>query len=223
LEGTSAEEDAEDEEASDELVTSTPQSKLLIANRELESVGPLDLDKQTRQETDRNDKTLRIFGLEENNGLICPACRGRESGRKALFSFGRIGAPYFLGSILPTLLEYAPDGEKPAMHPSRGRRLLTFNDSRQGTARMAARLQQESERNRVRSLVYHMTLKHWKETAVHDGQDLKEQIEQLENGLIPGLPEAARKALEGQLERLRKQQDSLLRPTQSDSTSSPNN
>lgn len=43
---------------------------------------------------------------------------------------------------------------------------MTFNDSRQGTARMAAKLQQDAERNRVRGLVYHITLQQGKSQAV---------------------------------------------------------
>ena len=39
--------------------------------------------------------------------------------------------------------------------PSYGRRILGFSDSRQGTARLAVRLQQDAERNRVRSVLYH--------------------------------------------------------------------
>ncbi len=35
----------------------------------------------------------------------------------------------------------------------RGRRLITFTDSRQGTARMAVRMQQEAERSRLRGSV----------------------------------------------------------------------
>jgi DEAD/DEAH box helicase domain-containing protein len=37
-------------------------------------------------------------------------------------------------------------------------KLISFTDSRQGTARTAAKLQQDSERNRVRALVYHHLL-----------------------------------------------------------------
>src|SRR5690606_31054856 len=40
--------------------------------------------------------------------------------------------------------------------PARGRRLITFTDSRQGTARMAVRMQQEAERSRLRGLVFEL-------------------------------------------------------------------
>ncbi|MCC8993913.1 MAG: DEAD/DEAH box helicase [Candidatus Contendobacter sp.] len=94
-------------------------------------------------------------------GLECPVCRKQdrnEKGKKAseLFYPIRVGAPFLLGTAIPTLLEAMPpltDGPDP--RPLDGRRLITFTDSRQGTARIAIKLQQESERDYVRSLLYH--------------------------------------------------------------------
>ncbi|MDX9973784.1 MAG: helicase-related protein [FCB group bacterium] len=40
--------------------------------------------------------------------------------------------------------------------PAQGRQLITFTDSRQGTARLAARIQHEAERNLIRSVIYHL-------------------------------------------------------------------
>lgn len=83
----------------------------------------------------------------------CPCCGGAaspfEQYRKPM-----LGAPFLLGNIIPTLLEYCPEGEHPNDAPMRGRRMITFTDSRQGTARIAAQLQQEAERNALRSAVY---------------------------------------------------------------------
>ncbi|MCP6576679.1 hypothetical protein NL496_28710, partial [Klebsiella pneumoniae] len=45
------------------------------------------------------------------------------------------------------------EGVGPDSLPGRGRRLITFTDSRQGTARMAVRMQQEAERSRLRGSV----------------------------------------------------------------------
>jgi len=67
----------------------------------------------------------------------------------------RFGAPFLLGNAIPTLLNQI-EGKKSANYlPNDGRQLLSFTDSRQGTARFAAKLQQESERNLVRSIVLH--------------------------------------------------------------------
>jgi len=157
------------------------QNRILIVNRAFEGVAPVFLDRQSRQETERAENTIRLLAREEGpDGFKCPACDAREGGKKPLFWHSRIGAPYFLGNILPTLLEYAPDGNKPAHHPCRGRRLLTFNDSRQGTARTAAKLQQGAERNRVRALIYHLTLGLGQSSAGVQASALLGEIKRLE-------------------------------------------
>lgn len=156
------------------------QNKVLIANRLLHHVGEIYLDRVTRKITENDTGILRLLAQDEDgDGLICPSCEGAETSRNRLFQSSRVGAPFLVGNILPTLLEYAPDGDKPADHPYRGRRLLTFNDSRQGTARMAAKLQQDAERTRVRSLVYHLTLQHGKGQAGQQAESLRQEIETL--------------------------------------------
>lgn len=85
--------------------------------------------------------------------LACPCCGGTRPPRMQ-FRRAQLGAPFLLGSIVPTLLEFCPDGEHPLASPMRARRMITFTDSRQGTARIAAQLQQEAERTALRSAVY---------------------------------------------------------------------
>ena len=77
------------------------------------------------------------------------------------------------------MLEYAPDGIDPTNHPYRGRRILSFNDSRQGTARIAAKLQQESERSRIRSLIYHILLTQGRSKSTEESEKLRKEIELL--------------------------------------------
>lgn len=93
------------------------------------------------------------FVDEAQQVLKCPCCDGAapliEQFRRPL-----LGAPFLLGSIIPTLLEFCPDGDHPLDSPMRGRRMITFTDSRQGTARIAAQLQQDAERNALRASVY---------------------------------------------------------------------
>lgn len=60
--------------------------------------------------------------------------------------------------------------------PNQGRRLLSFSDSRQGSARLAVRLQQEAERNRVRSVLYHALAA---ERKTVDTSELEQQIDEL--------------------------------------------
>ncbi|OZB14386.1 MAG: hypothetical protein B7X55_11355 [Rhodobacterales bacterium 34-62-10] len=67
----------------------------------------------------------------------------------------RFGAPFLMGNALPLLIEAARPNPTDQPVPFGGRRLLSFTDSRQGTARFSAKLQQEAERNLTRAIVYH--------------------------------------------------------------------
>jgi len=111
------------------------------------------------EEHGKADLSITMLSPRREDGqeyLQCSHCQDKESSRKKIFFPKRIGAPFFLGDILPTVLEYCPPAGGDAKHgPNQGRRLLTFTDSRQGTARIAARLQQDTDRNYIRSIVYH--------------------------------------------------------------------
>ena len=91
---------------------------------------------------------------DEAGSLRCRRCGARES-RDPLFWPLRMGAPFLLSTVTPTVLEHAPLAEQSNNVPFGGRRLLAFSDSRQSSARLAVRLQQESERNYVRSQLLH--------------------------------------------------------------------
>jgi len=130
------------------------------------------------------DDGLALRCEEHNGPRACPHCsplgrKGPERIRPL-----RFGAPFILGNAAPILLEgvepaIAETGEK---LPSAGRRLLSFTDSRQGTARMAAKLQVESERNFVRSFIYHQVQASMRPPAGADqeAEKLKNDIQQLE-------------------------------------------
>ncbi|MBK8467564.1 MAG: DEAD/DEAH box helicase [Chloracidobacterium sp.] len=174
-------EESEFDDSHENQKTVNSQNKLLIANQNLTNVDLVYVDRATRKETERTEGVLHLRAHEDaGGGLTCPSCGTKEGSRRKVFLSSRIGAPYFLGSILPSLLEYAPDGEKPADNPCRGRRLLSFNDSRQGTARIAARLQQESERNRVRGLLYHFVLAGRTSNGSTKAQEIEKLIGDLE-------------------------------------------
>jgi hypothetical protein len=89
----------------------------------------------------------------------CPHCTPRPGKHHDVGRLRplRFGAPFILGNAAPILLEGvdSANGANGGQLPSGGRRLLSFTDSRQGTARMAAKLQVEAERNFVRSFIYH--------------------------------------------------------------------
>jgi hypothetical protein len=111
------------------------------------------------------------------------------------------------------LLEFAPDGEDPANRPYRGRRLLTFSDSRQGTARLAAKLQQDSERTKARGLIYHHALAKFLARTGAGGEQIQAEISQFEAILAtPGMPEVAKTPIVRMLEERRTTLANLATP-----------
>ncbi|MCY0151672.1 DEAD/DEAH box helicase [Hoeflea alexandrii] len=99
--------------------------------------------------------TLSLRSERKDGAYACPHCTPIK-GAKEILRPVRFGAPFLLGNAAPILLEAVlPSQQRGEKLPSLGRRLLSFTDSRQGTARMAAKLQTESERSFVRSFIYH--------------------------------------------------------------------
>jgi len=135
----------------------------LITNQKLDQTGTVFIDRDTRDlsySPITNSIQIEIReDLGEHNGLPCPKCLDSSKVKYKRFRQHTIGAPSMLNVLLPTLLEYAEEKNESPILPFRGRRILTFNDSRQGTARIAAKLQQDAERNKARGLIYHYVLR----------------------------------------------------------------
>lgn len=100
---------------------------------------------------------LNIFRTEQKNE--CPCCGSKSNSVSRLFRYARIGAPSTLSTVISTALEFCPTDANPTDKPFQGRKLISFTDSRQGTARIAVKVQQDAERNRVRGLVYQHLLR----------------------------------------------------------------
>jgi hypothetical protein len=145
-----------------ELALESDRSVVLIANRDLSDCGDVNIQRNSGRILDSAEPgSIRLTVHEKGPGdFVCPACTEGEPRFEEQFRTARVGAPFYLAGVLPTLLEFAPDGSEPMNRTYRGRRLLTFTDSRQGTARLAARLQQDSERTKARGLIYHNILAH---------------------------------------------------------------
>ncbi|MEB2777481.1 DEAD/DEAH box helicase [Algoriphagus sp. D3-2-R+10] len=98
-----------------------------------------------------NNYPIRIHFNEQNE--TCFNCGYNGAGQKESMRPAYLGMPFYISGLVPSLLEHTKDGNNPLNQPFRGRRLLTFTDSRQGTAKIAIKIQQDSERIRTRGLI----------------------------------------------------------------------
>jgi hypothetical protein len=151
-----ADEEEGEEEEGDATERTDPTIELIYGgdpNERVSSACPYD---PKTGEYGTGEASLRLV-LRDPDGLWrCARCGGRHSPKREILRPLRLGTNFFLSAAIPALLERLPEHDvEPGLKPMRGRRMITFSDSRQGTARFAAKMQLESERNFVRSFVYH--------------------------------------------------------------------
>ncbi|MBV9108574.1 MAG: DEAD/DEAH box helicase, partial [Gemmatimonadetes bacterium] len=150
---------------------------------------------------------------EAESGLRCVCCGERELRPGSLFREARQGAPFFLRSIIPVLLDHTPRLPSEQRRPADGRRLITFTDSRQGTARFALDTQLDAERNYIRSFLVHQVAGRRLEAqaAAADTATLEEKIAALEPHAPPGsVLHTQLEEWRAELERLRSPQPGAL-------------
>jgi len=156
--------DSEEESASssdEETVPSAaPGIERLIAVRPLPHARPLHVDPHNGAIADQpSEGFVALSCHDREEPEVCPACQtlATEKQPRILWPF-RFGAPAILSNASPVLLESTepstPDPNAKHSAPAEGRQLLSFTDSRQGTARFSAKLQNAAERNHVRALIY---------------------------------------------------------------------
>lgn len=105
---------------------------------------------------------IRYTVASDNSGLRCGCCNQIELHEGMTFKRAVLGAPFLMGNIVPEMLKHVPTKSDTNL---RGRRLITFTDSRQGTARFSAKLQLDSERRWTRSVVYNYLIDKVPETS----------------------------------------------------------
>jgi len=204
-----AEESGNDEDAPETTDPySPPDISRLFAARAWPGGRPLHVEPQTGVVCDGQTPTsVQLTSYDRLAPEACPACG--TSARKGapantLFRPFRYGAPFLIGNAAPVLLDGVPprdpDPGASVPPPANGRQLLSFTDSRQGTARFAAALQNSSERNSVRALIYHAVQDSLAVPAIDERltKKLDEEIRELESVLasapaIAGLLDAKRK------------------------------
>ncbi|GFD95745.1 DEAD/DEAH box helicase [Alteromonas sp. KUL156] len=125
--------------------------------------SPVDINVSTGKLGDITDavRLYYAYDRDENCTYQTGCCGYKGTSFKKPIRRAILGSPFYVANAVPTILEFCPDpkvdketGLGPNTLPGRGRKLITFTDSRQGTARMAVRMQQEAERSKLRGLVF---------------------------------------------------------------------
>jgi hypothetical protein len=176
-----AEEDAPPEGQEEDEDAAPAPDRFLLARPGLRGGARLRINRLTGDIADAAQDGLVTLGRHEPiEG--CPCC-GAGNAHERLFRPLRLGGPFMTGIAADTLLDVAPPSpHEPSLKPHGGRQMITFTDSRQGTARFAAAWQLETERVYARSVLYHAVQDASRKTAGRRAE-LTEQIEPLEQVL----------------------------------------
>lgn len=166
----------------------------------------IDVNTTTGKLGDLNN-TVRMYCLydrDENREYQSGCCGYKGTAYNKPLRRAILGAPFYVANAVPTVLEFCPDpkvdkatGLGPNTLPGRGRKLITFTDSRQGTARMAVRMQQEAERSKLRGLVYEILKEYQYQQAattsegISEGADLELLKQQVDSLKAAGLNDMA--------------------------------
>ncbi len=188
------EDDAEEEDSEDGETGPAPASqrlpRLLLDPRNMEGLATDKLVVGTGELAEGDNGTvLQKVGLilpDAGGRLQCVTC-GRREGRRPQFMPARVGANFFLNVAVPTLLENTQpyEGSREWL-PNEGRRLISFTDSRHGTASFALRSQLESERNHIRSALYHFVLGQRQTRSEAELIQIEEVVEALSAQVLSG-------------------------------------
>jgi len=117
---------------------------------------------------DANNSLLILEPESGLEGFRCSGCHEVKPKNKELDDFFRpvrLGVPFLSLPLVEKTLAHTPSafnnghGPKPNL-PMHGSRLITFTDSRQGTARLSISQQQVADRNSARSHIYHQLIQH---------------------------------------------------------------
>lgn len=162
-------------------------SRLLPGSSALEDVHRVSFDPVSGELEPRDGTAVSIRILlpaPEDDSVRCTRCREREQIQGRVFRPARIGGSFFLRVAIPALLEFAPPVGKGL--PNDGRRMITFTDSRKGSAVFALQTQIDAERNYVRGWLYHQV---WAKQQHVDEEAIREQrarVADLERVVGPG-------------------------------------
>lgn len=97
-------------------------------------------------------ETLDLNAIVPDN-IGCASC-GYTGFKGSFYRRSLLGTPFYISNNVPALLDACQESDEANDRPNRGKRLITFTDSRQGTARISTKIQQDSERDSIRGLIY---------------------------------------------------------------------
>ena len=122
--------------------------------------------------------------VESGNSTTCPHC-GSEISNPLHF---RLSSSFINRVLADIFLEETPEAERQTKEMLwKGHKYISFTDSRQGTAKISALINQDNEAKWIRSQVYHKLCEKKKEWKVQNPQipeeDLKQMIAHLEKEL----------------------------------------
>lgn len=187
------EEESEDSSISGSAGSPT-RGRAVIAPRPHEAFISEDLDLDTAELGKLDAENSITISQADERSSICVNCGSAGKTPGGFLRKSYLGSPFYVSNAVPSVLEFCPDpsrkdcdGASPESLPGRGRKLITFTDSRQGTARMAVRMQQEAERSRLRGLVFQILRNRQaqsdlepKDSPTASYEDLMQIAEQLE-------------------------------------------
>ncbi|MCE0761158.1 DEAD/DEAH box helicase [Marinobacter sp. G11] len=157
----SLQEDDSDDSGISDRAGSSLKGRTVIAPTPHEAFVSEDLDLGTAELGKLDAENSITISQADERDAICVNCGSAGKTPGGFLRKSYLGSPFYVSNAVPTVLEFCPDpsredcdGASPESLPGRGRKLITFTDSRQGTARMAVRMQQEAERSRLRGLVF---------------------------------------------------------------------
>ena len=179
--------DVSDESPDDEQNTNEQLDEIFVCNdRYTEDVINAWFDPETKKLSNKamSARSAEIKVFTPMDDLSCPCCLGKKQTRQ--FRRIAVGAPFTLSTVIATLLEFCPKDKEPSMKPFSGRKMISFTDSRQGTARTAIKIQQDSERGKIRSFVYHSLISVQERSMLSEEElgDLNELAEAQKNGQL---------------------------------------
>jgi DEAD/DEAH box helicase domain-containing protein len=122
---------------------------------------------------------------DAEHGAVCVLCRHAARRTRAPIRTVRAGSPFMLSTLIPALLPHLPK-ENPEQ-PAGGRRLISFTDSRQGSARFALSQQLDAERMWLRGQIWRRA---WAAQPAGLSDSEREQRLEERNGLLAEIPAA---------------------------------